>query len=520
MAKVDGSIHSLIQGVSQQPQKIRLMGQCTLQENCSSNPVDGLTRRPPTNVVGTLGSSLSGAQWYDFRINAVDFILCIQAGETCIYDTLGNEYTLNISTSAIAYLSDAALSFTTIDKITYIANSNITVRMKEDTKTFDDKSTLIHLIGGQYGRDYIATVKWGSSVETFHYESPTGSNASHAPQVATTYIATELENDFNSNGTLTGLFSITRAEDILLIRSTSSASEDFEVTVDDGDGGSRMLVVNNTVVDVGNLPRFAPQGYFVSITGSGTADVDDYYLQFDAENDLSIGQGFGKQGLWKETVQWNIPYLLDTSTMPMQMVYDEDTGVFSIDVADWKGRQVGDEITNEKPSFVDAKIQELSSMQSRLVILSGEHRILSRTDKPLDFWRESATVLSDSDAIDDASTAKSSKLTHAISFNKDLIIFAADAQFVTFGRIALTPKNSSMVLTTSKQAKLNYRIFFPFPAVPFYFFSPVWIRSDISTGNTYSFQCSPKGENALCSRVLSLVSPLCRDLASASNCLS
>ena len=129
-------------------------------------------------------------------------------------------------------------------------------------------------------------------------------------------------------------------------------------------------------------------------------------------------------------------------------MYDEDTGVFSIDVADWKGRQVGDEITNENPSFVDAKIQSLSSMQSRLVILSGEHRVLSRTDKPLDFWRESATVLADSDAIDDASTAKSSKLTHAVPFNKDLIIFAADAQFVTFGRVALTPTNSSMVLTT------------------------------------------------------------------------
>ena len=52
--KVDGALRSLIQGVSQQPFRNRLPGQCTLQENMSSNPVDSLQRRPPEEVVGHL----------------------------------------------------------------------------------------------------------------------------------------------------------------------------------------------------------------------------------------------------------------------------------------------------------------------------------------------------------------------------------------------------------------------------------------------------------------------------------
>jgi hypothetical protein len=57
MTKVDGSLKSLLQGVSQQPPRDRLPGQSTDQLNMSADPVTGLTRRPPTDLVGGLFSS-------------------------------------------------------------------------------------------------------------------------------------------------------------------------------------------------------------------------------------------------------------------------------------------------------------------------------------------------------------------------------------------------------------------------------------------------------------------------------
>lgn len=456
--KVDGSIHSLIQGVSQQPAKIRLMGQCSVQENCSSNPVDGLTRRPPTDYISALSELNTDAQFYDFTLNGIDFILVIYAATVKVFDILGNEYQVTLGTGASDYLIGSPLSFTTIDKDTYIANPNIVVKMKTDTKEYSPQSSIIHLVGGQYGRTYKVTVKWGVSSSSFQYIAPNGAASSDTPKVATTYIASHLETAFNANGTLTPLFQITRADDVLLIESTDEDSADFTISVDDGDGGSRMFVTNNTVIDVGNLPRYAPQGYFASVTGAGTADVDDYYLEFEiTESTESIGDGFGKQGIWKETVQKDIQYLLDTSTMPFILSYDEDTQEFTIAAGDWKGRQVGDETTNESPSFVDSTITSLAHFQGRLVALTGENRVMSRTNKPLDFWRETATALTDTDGIDDSSTTKSAKLNYALPFNRDLILFAEKAQFVTFGRNALTPQNSSLVLTTEFESNSNVR---------------------------------------------------------------
>ena len=65
--KVDGSLVSLIQGVSQQPPRDRLPGQCSVQENMTSDPVDGLGRRPPTEYVGDLFVNDAGVtKWEEF----------------------------------------------------------------------------------------------------------------------------------------------------------------------------------------------------------------------------------------------------------------------------------------------------------------------------------------------------------------------------------------------------------------------------------------------------------------------
>lgn len=454
--KVDGSLHSLIQGVSQQPAKVMLAGQCRLQENMSSNPVESLTRRPPTNHAAQLSTLSADTQFYDFSVLGVDYILAASIGQAKVFRLDGFEVPTTLGSGAAAYLNGNRLCFTTLEDIVYVGNTGTKVLMLPDTKDYAPSSSIVHLNGGQYGRDYIVKVKWGASTATFHYQTPNGSVSTDTPKVASTYIATQLETNFNATGSLTAVFSISRQDDVLLITSTNAASADFNITVDDGAGGTVMFATNNTVVDVGNLPRYAPEGYFVSVTG-GSSDTDDYYLVFHTNSGASaIGTDFGLEGVYRESVLEDIPYLLDTSTMPLILTYNEGTATFTLAKGDWKGRQVGDTLTNEDPSFVGNTINFMRSFQGRLLFLSGDNAILSRTDKPLDFWRQSVTVLADSDPIDEASTAQNvGKLLTATPFDRDMVIFAEKGQFILFGRNALTPQNASLVLTTTFEADLN-----------------------------------------------------------------
>jgi hypothetical protein len=56
-------IPNLIQGVSQQPPQMRLPSQASEQINAYSSPTEGLTKRPPTQFVGVLDTSIDASDY-------------------------------------------------------------------------------------------------------------------------------------------------------------------------------------------------------------------------------------------------------------------------------------------------------------------------------------------------------------------------------------------------------------------------------------------------------------------------
>lgn len=467
--KVDGSIPSLIQGVSQQPYKTRLPGQCTLQENCSSNPVDGLTRRPPMQFISDLLEiGDEEAQFYDLRMGAdLKFIVVALEGSLRVFSLDGEEQVVNEIDDAFDYLDGSPLCFATLENQTFIANRETIVEMDTNPANFTSFVTtgsLVYLLGGQYGRTYTITTTWwnGSSnvTATVSHTTPNGSDVSHGAQIATSYIAAQLQSLLaaDTENSFSSTFTTSVVGDVIYIRKNTPA--EFSCAVTDGDGGSHIKVTNGQVGNTGLLPKYAPHGYHVAITGDGGAGEDDWYVQFQCNpiNGVSpsVGSGFGQDGLWVETHQKNIPSELIPETMPHILEYDEDTQEFDFKVGDWKGRQVGDENSNEDPTFVGRPVEDLAYFQGRLVILSGPAVIMSRTNNPLDFWIESATGPTDSDAIDVESTAQGvSRMLKAIPHNRDLVIFSDAGQFIVFGRNALTWQNASLVLTTKFEANMN-----------------------------------------------------------------
>jgi len=547
--KVDGSLRSLIQGVSQQSARNRLPGQCTAQDNMSSNPVTGLTRRPPMQEVRSLFEEADDAQFYDFDLGEGNqFIVAALNGDLKVFNMDGEAQVVNEVADAFDYLDGGDLAFTTLDDVTYIANRTKVIEMEPATRTYITTGSLVYLLGGQYGRVYTINVNWSGKVGvvtisiatpgvvswtahglqigdevvftttgalptglvagttyyvsttgftanafsvsttranalagtnittsgtqsgvhtgsgkviTASYTAPDGGSAAHSAQITTDYIATQLETNLRAHGTFAANFSVTRSSDVLYIKKTSSVTtEPFKVTIADGDGGENMKVVNNTIKNANSLPRYAPHGYVVTVEGVDV-DSDDWYVEFVAETDSSgnlpaTGEGFGRNGVWAECVGPGVKYKFDLETMPHVLEYDFDTEEFTFSAGAWEDRAAGDEDSNKNPSFIGRTVEDLAYFQGRLVLLSGPATIMSRTDKPYNFWLNSATILADSDRIDIQSTAKGvRKMLRAIPHNRDLVVFANKGQFIVFGRNAITPKNSALVLTTNFEADMS-----------------------------------------------------------------
>ena len=373
----------------------------------------------------------------------------------------GDEKTVTEVDDAFDYLDGGDLAFTTLDDVTYVSNRSKVVAMKTDTKAYVETGSLVYLLGGQYGRIYRINVNWSGTLITVTYTTPNGGTASDSTLVTTENIATQLQTALNANSTFTSNFSVTRESDVLYIKKTSSpATQDFYVTVADGDGGTNMLVVNNAIKNANSLPRYAPHGYVVTVQGA-EVDADDWFVEFVAEKDSAgaypaLGAGFGRNGVWAECVAPQTKYQFDLETMPHILEYDFDTDEFTFKAGEWEDRAAGDEESNKNPTFVGNTIEDLAYFQGRLVMLSGPATIMSRTDKPLNFWLNSATVLADSDRIDIQSTAKGvRKMLRAIPHNRDLVVFANKGQFIVFGRNQITPKNSALVLTTNFEADMT-----------------------------------------------------------------
>lgn len=466
MAKVDGSISSLIQGVSQQPARERLPGQGELQINCSSDPVSGLTRRGPAEWVEGLIDSADSYTFLDYDAGSLGhYVIAHKLGEVRVFNLDGTENTVTVEGDADDYIPSSELKFIGVDENIYVVDPNKTVAMLSDTRSYVEGSSLVFLLGGQYGRDYTITIDYintddtTGTVSTTH-STPDGSNSSHIEDIATDTIASNLTS-------LTG-FTVTRESDVLYIEKSSASIATFTVSVSDGDGGANMFAVNNQVSDVGDLPRFAPQGYLVKVSESANSNLDDWYLEFICdEEDVAVGSGFGKTGTWVETVAPDLEYKLDPDTMPHIL---EKTGAttFTLKAGAWEDRAVGDDETNPLPSFVGETINDISAFQGRLAITADVNLILSRTNKHTNFFNQSATTLADDDPIDISSALGTFILRTMVPHNRDLIIFSDSAQFIMFGRNSITPLNSSLVLTTEFDADLSAdpvgagrNIFFP-----------------------------------------------------------
>ena len=452
--KVDGSLKSLLQGVSQQPPRDRLPGQATAQENMLSDPVSGLTRRPPTDLIGVLGEATVVRGWHTFAArDGTKFLSWFHDDTVQVFDLNADDYSVTIDPAAVSYLSSGTMRASTDEEdITIVVNQSVTPSMVPDVPNYFNtgaiQASLVQVLGGQYGRTYTISMD-GSVVGTF--TTPDGSVAAHSVEIDTQWIAQELLASLVAN--LDPAFQLARREDIILIYRTGGP---FKVTASDGAGNINIKAMNDSVPEVGDLPRLAPHLYVARVAEKTDPEKDLWFkFVYDGGADVLVPDpgAFGLAGYWQECVAPDVPFAIDLTTMPHNLKYE--AGAFTFGPAAWEPRKVGTAVSNPSPSFIGNPIKDVASFQGRGVLIAGSNVCMSRTNRPLDHWFGSAAALADTDPIDVNSTVESSNMISAVQHNRDLVVFANEAQFVVFGRTKATPENASLVLTTQFESEIG-----------------------------------------------------------------
>lgn len=439
MALVSGSLPSLANGVSQQPPWARLPSQGEAQENAVSSLLDGITKRPPTRHLARLRSTPYGST--EPYVHAIDrdptnrFEVIIENGDLRVFDISGVERTVTFPNGK-AYLNaaDPSASFAALSvaDYTFIVNKTVTTGL-----------TAAPAPGNNWGYLYVKATAYNvrysvyvnGALQTTHVTSTT------TPE-RTDDIASTIRNSLAS--ALGASWTVEVFGSVIRVRRNDNA--DFRLTATDSQGDTYFIGFREQIQAFTDLPYRAWAGTWVEVVGSGANNFDSYYVTYDADADL-----------WDESAFPEAARGPDPATMPHRLVRNND-GTFTFSRITWPVRGAGDAESNPDPSFIGRKITDVFFFRNRLGFLTDENVLLSGVGDEgyFQFYRKTVTTLLDSDPIDIAVTNTSvSLLQHAVPFNKQLLVFAENRQFIIDADGALTPTSIQAKPATAFSASLR-----------------------------------------------------------------
>lgn len=435
MAKTyEGTMPSLLQGVSQQIPRERQPGQLGALQNMLCDPVTGLRRRPPARSV-SLTSMAAPAD--DFLFTA--YIERGTDGRHLLINTTTGAWQLlskdtgtlvNSGTSSYLQTSIGATSIQTasINGLTYILNTEKQpVTTVSNTGRIDPSTTgFFYITTAAFEKTWSVTVQspdlpGGSVTGT----TTSGSTENFGINGKPAAVIDRLYTDLITNGVPSA--NIVKFEQYLFFRGLAG------INVTSDSGKTYAVWSNQSRVDLeSDLPASLPAAADGCMCRVGKAGSDPAYYRYDYASRS-----------WEEVGAYGS--ISSISNMPLELAADDN-----IIVRNFEGRLAGDDDTNKDPAFVEnGYITGIAAFQGRLVLLSGASVCMSASGLYQRFYRSTVTSLLDTDRIDIASaSAQDSVFRAAIQFNRDLAVFGDSMQAVVPGGNALTPTNASISLTS------------------------------------------------------------------------
>jgi len=495
MAMISSAIPNLVQGISQQSPALRLTSQAENQVNAFPSLVEGLQKRPPLEHVAIMSNTTTTGSFTHLinrDVNERYFVFINASNQISVYDLAGNAKTVTYP-DGTTYLNSTApatdFRAVTVADYTYIVNTSQTTAMNAALSPLYPYTGLISVKQGDYNQRFTVYLDGSLAADIT-------TSATDQVQTRTDDIATRLAAAINGQSNFTS----TADGSTVIIEKTGNA--EFDLATYDSLGDTGLSATVGTVQRFDDLPERAPDGYIAHVQGDQTNDFDDYYVKFVSDNGSQTNVG---GGTWIEWIKPGIKYELNASTMPHLLIRQSD-GSFVFQEANWGDRAVGDETSVRTPSFVDTKISDVFFFQNRLGLLADENVVMSRTSEFFDFFSTTARTLLDNDPIDiAASHTRVSLLKHAVPFDRKLLLFSDQTQFILKGADFITPKNTSISQTTeyessttAKPASAGSVVYFPatrggFTSVREYYVIDDTDRSDAQDVTSHVSKYVPEG---------------------------
>lgn len=455
MSSLEGTIPSLLQGVSQQIPRERKDGQLGAQVNMLSDPVTGIRRRPPAML-------LNNATGITAPTTGNLFTAYIERGtdgrHLVINTTTGQWWLLAKNTGAVvnsgtnsylqASIGAASIQTASINGLTYILNTEKQpATATSNTGKLNPANTGFMLItSASFSKSWDVTVSWTGGSVTGRFTTWDSSEAGNAAWTGANYVLNALRNGTDGQGNsaqspspITPINAeVTAAGGTVTVSNNTMFITGLPNCTVTTASGSTFAVASNQmrVNQESDLPYALPSAANGAICRVGAAGADATYYQFDYANRI-----------WNEVGAYNSTSSI--TNMPLELAADDN-----IIARTFEGRLAGDDDTNADPYFVDnGYITGIAAFQGRLVILSGAGISMSASGLYTRFYRSTVTSLLDTDRIDIASaSAQDSVFRNALQFNRDLVVFGDSMQAVVPGSGALTPTNASVSLTSEFSA--------------------------------------------------------------------
>ena len=480
MPAITQTIPNFLGGVSRQIDDKKLPNQVTECINGYPDPTYGLLKRPGMEHINVLKKAdgtaftkaeLADAAWFFIdRDDAGSYIGAIKGSNIYIWTKEDGTF-CTVTNNGGSYLTGTKQSdyhFRSVQDVTVITNKTVTAAMQADGTFVANSVATLKLNSVTNGLDYqvtiqgITTTVQAQSHTTFDdmlvYDSSDVNTNHHLVDALKATIEAQ---HTASNADFDGVWSLEAYTNSLVIKrnagtnavvtnytAPTGTATAFTIEAKGGLGNSGIEAFQDSVGSSADLPTESFNGHNLKVRNTNSAD-DDYYLEYEAFN------GTRGKGFWKESRARNVSPGLSASTMPHQL---ENTGAttFTFGPVTWTDRQVGDDNSNPKPSFIGFKITSTFFYNNRFGILSEDNVFFGVANDSFNFFVKSALTQVDSDPVDlNVASVRPVVLNDVLPSPQGLMLFSARQQFQVYSASSTTLTPSTAVIRSISNYEMS-----------------------------------------------------------------
>ena len=348
------------------------------------------------------------------------------------------------SADAIASTLSTDYDFLTIRDASIITNKNRVITTT-DAPTSEPllRNVTVRIHSVEYSSHYVITLITGGVTYVATVKTGSGDTATNDADTSKFLSAEDILNDLRSGSEtgnndytylpddsttvddgINGITNITATVINNTLEITGTAN--FTVSVTGGRTGTALTSYGDSVDSITQLSTATKHGRKIQILNT-SGSFDKYYAKFVADDTTNSGPG-----VWEETVAGNVSLGLTDTNMPHQLS-NNARNHFTFAKITWVQRVVGDDDTNEHPSFNGKTIQQAFYYNNRLGFLTEDNVSMSQSGAFYNFYMTSAQTSTDADPVDlSCSSVRPAVLHGIIPSASGLLLFSQNQQFVMF----------------------------------------------------------------------------------------